>query len=454
MELATVPNSKTEMRAYLRWRMQQQVGYSLSETLVLYQVYSAAGSSPTVLAAFVQSTVLQQYINVCRAAGLLPVSIGISMLHLLDWFKQDIAGVSNSFFAVCNEKYVAVVALRSGQPVYLRSKPIRSAAMAIDELTATLQYYFGQYPDRSRLSADHEPVLFFADSTATVGPQLDRDGTRHFSVRDQPTDPWIVRLVPLDAQTGDSRAGGEANLAAMASVAPPQDLPIQVAARLPWDIWKACTGTRSAQYLIRQIHLGFDLTDIARARMAQWSMIGAMLTGFCLTGWWWWSSVSLNDLAEKYERATTRTQEVNQLAVLQMKQDGLVLAADELRIVDHDIAFVTQLETKRTFLWTRLLTDLESTLPEPVTLLSVTPQLNNGNVGLHGTAKTLHDLHAFVSKLQKHPAFHRVTLSNHSLKEASTSQEAGRRLGQDGNPDSRPNSHVEFSLTADYQPVL
>ena len=98
--------------------------------------------------------------------------------------------------------------------------------------------------------------------------------------------------------------------------------------------------------------------------------------------------------------------------------------------LSFEIELANQLLQKRTFSWTRFLTELEQTVPSRLALSSVRLDQAGTMVRVTGTAMTLEDITAFTVGLQDHAMFNDPILAQH----------------RDG-----PNGLVEFDVTVQYR---
>lgn len=97
--------------------------------------------------------------------------------------------------------------------------------------------------------------------------------------------------------------------------------------------------------------------------------------------------------------------------------------------LSFEIELANQLLQKRTFSWTKFLTELEQAVPPRLALSSVRLDPAGTMVRVTGTAMTLEDITAFTVGLQDHAMFNNPILAQH-------------RAG--------PNGLVEFDVTVQY----
>src|SRR5205823_723341 len=87
--------------------------------------------------------------------------------------------------------------------------------------------------------------------------------------------------------------------------------------------------------------------------------------------------------------------------------------------------------------WTRLLTDLEESVPPRISIESISVDTRESEIALDGSAMSLRDLTAFIISLEDHPAFMGAVLVRHRVLE-SDAVEFGLRCGTSLTPLRRP----------------
>jgi Tfp pilus assembly protein PilN len=112
------------------------------------------------------------------------------------------------------------------------------------------------------------------------------------------------------------------------------------------------------------------------------------------------------------------------------RREGIDLSEEALKKLPFEVELANQLLDKRTFSWTKFLTDLEQAIPSRLALSSVRLEQAGTMVRLTGTATSLEDITTFTIGLQDHATFKDPTLAQH-------------RVG--------PNGLVEFDVTLQYR---
>ncbi|MDF0673390.1 MAG: PilN domain-containing protein [Nitrospira sp.] len=116
--------------------------------------------------------------------------------------------------------------------------------------------------------------------------------------------------------------------------------------------------------------------------------------------------------------------------IAEARDEGIDLSEEALKRLPFEVELANQLLEKRTFSWTKFLTELEQTIPSRLALSSVRLDQAGTMVRLTGTATSLEDISSFTIGLQDHATFKDPILAQH-------------RVG--------PNGLVEFDVTLRYR---
>lgn len=204
---------------------------------------------------------------------------------------------------------------------------------------------------------------------------------------------------------------------------------------------------------VRALHLDFVSREMHIFRWVQrtlWVISAMMVT---LAGWWSWNSRSVNDEAGAYEQAIARVEAMTGSFLAKMQEDRLAISPEQVSMVREEVAFANQLADKRAFSWTRLLSDLEETIPPQVSLSSVTLNFQESTVVMEGNAAQLQDLNTFIQRLDTHRGFRQAVLDRHELRQGSS---GGRASTSSVTDEAEPVRHqqLEFRLNVRYRPLL
>jgi len=190
---------------------------------------------------------------------------------------------------------------------------------------------------------------------------------------------------------------------------------------------------------------------VSTLRTLQWSLIALTVLSAGLISWWWQESQGVDAIAERYETAAVRTETLNRQFEAQLTREGLTLPGNQIAMVQGKIAFANLLSEKRAFSWTRLLSDLEETVPANVSIGSVKLDFQQSNIVVDGMARNLQDVNVFVQALQTHRAFQKAVLAKHEIHKGRDG--AALTIPIEGGVDA-PRHGIEFTLAVDYRAAI
>ncbi|OQW62891.1 MAG: hypothetical protein BVN28_04870 [Nitrospira sp. ST-bin4] len=191
-----------------------------------------------------------------------------------------------------------------------------------------------------------------------------------------------------------------------------------------------------------QLHLEVAPAEVRAVQWIQRGLTVGCLAALVVVGWWGWNSRAVDETAAAYERSTVRIERATNEFVEQMRQNRLVFSQEQVAAIREQVAFANQLSEKRSFSWTKLLSDLEATLPPHVALVNIKLDFQDSAVVLEGTAVRLQDVNVFITQLHAHQAFRHAVLEKHEIRhETGEQQVAG-------------DAAIEFRLSVRYHPML
>src|SRR5574341_2577612 len=123
--------------------------------------------------------------------------------------------------------------------------------------------------------------------------------------------------------------------------------------------------------MLPRVHLSLTAHGFGVLRAAQAVMSLAIVGGVGATVWLWAGTQALEATALPDETATQRIIETTGTYVKEAKLAGYDLSDERLKGLDSEVSFTNQMVAKRTFSWTRFLTDLEEAVPPRVSISSV-----------------------------------------------------------------------------------
>ena len=201
------------------------------------------------------------------------------------------------------------------------------------------------------------------------------------------------------------------------------------------------------------LHREFAPPDVHLVQWIQRVLVLSSAMAVATAGWWSWNSGSVEELAVGFEQAKIRTESMASAFNATMQRDQLAFSQEQVARIREEVAFANQLSDKRTFSWTKLLSDLEETLPPRVSLSSIKLNDQESIIVMEGVAGQLQDLNEFIQHLQAHRAFNQAVLDKHELRQDSSSGKTSDAWRDDGAGQSR-HQYLEFRLAVRYRPLL
>ena len=146
-ELASLPKNKQEQKALMEWRLQKELNLSPKPRRVSYQRFGAvpsrfsltrSSSTPArFLAVTIQEDIVEQYEALCLEAGMIPVSINVAGLAVLNLCRPVIEATlhaqardtsfipGTAIFLYVGDWGFSLIAWQEGQPQFVRVKPLK-----------------------------------------------------------------------------------------------------------------------------------------------------------------------------------------------------------------------------------------------------------------------------------------------------------------------------------------
>ena len=121
------------------------------------------------------------------------------------------------------------------------------------------------------------------------------------------------------------------------------------------------------------------------------------------------------------ERALARVQEEDRQVQLRAQTEGVDLSDPAMGRLTAQVVFANDLIAKRAFSWTRILSDLEETVPPRVSINSIRLDFKDAGIAIGGSALSLKDLTTFIISLEDHRAFKDAHLLQHRVSNSRTS---------------------------------
>ena len=144
-----------DQRAVIRWRFKEDERVAVGDADIAYRVFeersirkpSAAKPMTYVLAVAMKPQILEQYQHILHEAGIIPVSIGWSILQTFDLARACMQPAEETFFLYEDVDAWTLIAVRESTPVYMRHRTGKSfASDRHAQLRRTLQFYDDLFP--------------------------------------------------------------------------------------------------------------------------------------------------------------------------------------------------------------------------------------------------------------------------------------------------------------------
>lgn len=130
------------------------------------------------------------------------------------------------------------------------------------------------------------------------------------------------------------------------------------------------------------------------------------------------------------EAELDRVRQQDRDLIAEARHEGIDLSEEALKKLPFEVQLANQILEKRTFSWTRFLTELEQAIPSHLALISVRLDQTGTMVRLKGTATSFEDITTFTVGLQDHVIFKDPILAQHRV---------------------APNGLVEFDIALQYR---
>lgn len=181
----TLPPREGDREQIIRWRFQHEEHVPVGDARILHRVFpvksviasTLPGAKPTgkvtdyVLAMAIKQSVLDQYEQVCRGAGVLPISISCAALWLFDFYRPAITQADELFFIHQASDSMTFIAIRQGLPVFCRVKAQRGKqADVMSEIWSTVQFYEDLHPHRGAVGGTCSvPIYMVGEGVSRIG---------------------------------------------------------------------------------------------------------------------------------------------------------------------------------------------------------------------------------------------------------------------------------------------
>lgn len=189
--------------------------------------------------------------------------------------------------------------------------------------------------------------------------------------------------------------------------------------------------------MVPRVHIRLSAPGIKHLNLIQFGLKAIIVASLALTFSFWWVGTTTNETINTIESQTQRIITQTRQVIDQAKTTGIDLSEQAIRKIPQQVSFVKQVRERVGFSWTKLLTDLESSVPKRIMMHAVSLDDKTNTVLLNGSTQSLQDLNLLIHQLEKHQAFHDVILTQHAKK---------KKKGAKG------QLRIVFSMKVSYEP--
>jgi len=168
--------------------------------------------------------------------------------------------------------------------------------------------------------------------------------------------------------------------------------------------------------MVPRIHIRLSAPGLNHLALTQFGLKAIIAVGLALTLSFWWMGTTINEKINAIENQTQRIITQTRQVIDQAKMTGIDLSDQAIQKIPQQVSFVKQVRERVGFSWTKLLTDLESSVPKRIMMNAVSLDEKTNTVLLNGSTQSLQDLNLLIHQLEKHQAFRNVILTQHAHK--------------------------------------
>lgn len=168
--------------------------------------------------------------------------------------------------------------------------------------------------------------------------------------------------------------------------------------------------------MVPRVHIRLSAPGIKHLNLTQFGLKSIIVASLALTFSFWWVGTTVNEKINALENETQRIITQTRQVIDRAKTSGIDLSEQAIQKIPQRVSFVKQVRERVGFSWTKLLTDLESTVPKRIMMNAVSLDDKTNTVLLNGSTQSLQDLNLLIHQLEKHQAFHDVILTQHAKK--------------------------------------
>ncbi len=190
--------------------------------------------------------------------------------------------------------------------------------------------------------------------------------------------------------------------------------------------------------MTQRVHVSLIASGIKSLVITQWVLISLTVGCLSLSVGIGWYGRDLDAQTTDLQQRIAELEQTNQQMMVKANVRGFDLSDSRRQDLPKEVTFAKEIRTHQSFSWTQFLNDLEATVPDKISMDSVTLNFEDGSIALQGSAATLNDLNLFVDGLENHRAFHHVVVSRHSHKSKKK---------------DKKHKYVNFTMKVSYEPI-
>lgn len=167
LDFDEMPSRRTEQEQLIRWRIEKQSAFDISDALLRFQVMRRLEKGFTVIACAVKRALIEQCETVVRSLGAEPWEIAPSSFHTSNLYASY-AGARFSVYAlsIVSRSSLATIVIDQGMPAFYRYKELKRlggqdfGSRLIREIDDSIHFY--THCDRSQSHIPNIDRLFLA----------------------------------------------------------------------------------------------------------------------------------------------------------------------------------------------------------------------------------------------------------------------------------------------------
>lgn len=213
LQFPQLPSSKKEIGKLIRYTIEDHLPFAWEDTVVRHQILGRSSGPGCLLVGAIKKTILCQYEELINKLGMIPLSIGVSSLCLLNLYGKNLRNFSEKDLLLINiyDSYFTIIICAKGIPTFFRVKPIRkdlSRGELTNRVTMELVNTISFYKESRELSQE---ASIYTCCPPEIKEELrgELEGLPKGEVKDLPFNEWIdIKDPALIGEQGIYRIGG------------------------------------------------------------------------------------------------------------------------------------------------------------------------------------------------------------------------------------------------------